>query len=56
MRARGALRSEANPAALAWATIASVQGGLLLAQTTRDYSVLEVALDAALAHIESFRT
>lgn len=54
MRDSGALRSDADPDALALATVASLQGGLLLAQTTRSTSPLEVALDAALAHLRSY--
>ena len=54
MRAGGVLRQQADPDALALATVASLQGGLLLAQTTRSTRPLEVALDAALAHLRSF--
>ncbi len=51
MRAGGVLREEADPDALAIATVASLQGGLLLAQTTRSTRPLEIGLDAALAHL-----
>ena len=54
MRARGELRDAADPAALAAATMASIQGGLLLAQTRRDTRALRLALDAALAHLRTF--
>ena len=53
MRDRGELRAEANPAELATAVIAALQGGLLLAQTTRASRPLELALDMAIGHIAS---
>ena len=55
MRERGVLRVDADPDDLALATMAALQGGLLLAQTTRDPRPLEVALDAALDHLRSFQ-
>ena len=55
MRAAGRLRHEADPARLATATMASIQGGLLLTQTRRDPQQLRIALDAAYAHLRSFR-
>ena len=54
MRARGELRDAADPAALAASTMASIQGGLLLAQARRDARALRLALDAALAHLRTF--
>jgi TetR/AcrR family transcriptional regulator, transcriptional repressor for nem operon len=54
MKDRGELRAEADPATLALAAMASLQGGLLLAQTTRTTRPLEVALDAALAHLRIY--
>lgn len=54
MRDRGKLVPEANPAELAMATIASLQGGLLLAQAARSTRPLRVALDAALRHLRSW--
>lgn len=54
MHERGELRPEADPDQLALATLAGLQGGLLLTQTRRDTLALEAALDAMLAHIESF--
>ncbi len=51
MRDSGRLKPEANPADLAAATIAALQGGLLLAQTTRSSRPLELALDMAIDHI-----
>jgi AcrR family transcriptional regulator len=51
MQARGKLRKDADPAALATATMASLQGGLLLTQVRRDPTQLRIALDAARAHL-----
>ena len=53
MQRRGDLPSDADPAALATATMAALQGGLLLAQTTRSTRPLELALDLALDHVRS---
>jgi TetR/AcrR family transcriptional regulator, transcriptional repressor for nem operon len=50
----GQLRSDADPARLASSTIASLQGGLLLAEIERDTCPLEIALDAAISHLKSF--
>lgn len=47
MRTRGKLRKDADPAALATATMASIQGGLLLNQIRRDPHQLRIALNAA---------
>ncbi len=47
MRTRGKLRKDAEPAALATATLASIQGGLLLTQVRRDPHQLRIALNAA---------
>jgi TetR/AcrR family transcriptional regulator, transcriptional repressor for nem operon len=55
MRERGRLRGDADPAFLATATLASIQGGLVLTQARRDPQQLRMALDAALAHLRSFR-
>lgn len=46
MQVRGHLTPDADPDALALATLAALQGGLLLAQVQRDTKPLEVALDA----------
>jgi TetR/AcrR family transcriptional repressor of nem operon len=56
MRAEGKLRRSADPARLATATMASLQGGLLLTQTRRDTAQLRLALDAAYAYLRSFAT
>lgn len=50
----GALRTDANPSELAISILASLQGGLLMAETERSTRPLEIALDAALAHVRSF--
>jgi len=47
MKTRGKLRNDADPATLATATMASIQGGLLLTQVRRDPNQLRVALNAA---------
>jgi len=52
----GSLRSDADPEALATSVLASLQGGLLLAEVDRDTKCLEVALDGALAHVRTFAT
>lgn len=44
---QGQLRPDADPAVLASALLAAVQGGLLLASVTRDARPLQAALDAA---------
>jgi TetR/AcrR family transcriptional repressor of nem operon len=54
MRAEGKLRRTANPARLATATLAAIQGGLVLTQTRRDPQQLRIALDAAYAYLRSF--
>lgn len=51
MRDRGELAPSADPADLAMAIMTALQGGLLLAQTTRSTRPLELALDMALAHL-----
>lgn len=53
MHANGLLRADADPEALATTLLAALQGGLLLAKINRDVRPLEVALDAALSHVES---
>lgn len=54
MRAAGKLRRGADPARLATATLASIQGGLVLTQTRRDPRQLRIALDAAYGYLRSF--
>jgi AcrR family transcriptional regulator len=51
MRVRGEL--DGDPEDLALAVLAALQGGLMLTQIQRNVRPLEVALDAALDHVES---
>ncbi len=53
MKDKGTLRQDADPAALATGLMAALQGGYLLAQTTRDTTSMEIALDMALAQIKT---
>ena len=54
MVAAGQLRPEADLDRLALATLASLEGGLLLSKTTRTTVPIEAALDAAIAHLRAF--
>jgi TetR/AcrR family transcriptional repressor of nem operon len=56
MRSQGKLRRTADPARLANATLAAIQGGLVLTQTRRDPEQLRIALDAAYAYLRSYST
>jgi TetR/AcrR family transcriptional regulator, transcriptional repressor for nem operon len=56
MRSHGKLARAADPSKLATATLASIQGGLVLTQTRRDPQQLRIALDAAYAYLRSFAT
>jgi hypothetical protein len=56
MRDRGELRDGADPEQLALATLAALQGGLLLTQSRRDPKPLRAALDAMIEHIASLQT
>jgi AcrR family transcriptional regulator len=53
MHAAGRLRADADPETLALATFASLQGGLLLAQSMQSAKPLQAALDAALTALRS---
>ena len=53
MHDRGELAAGADPARLATATLAALQGGLLLTQIRRSTEPLEAALDTVLAHVAS---
>ena len=53
MQTRGKLARSADPDKLATATMASIQGGLLLTQARRDPGQLAIALDAAYAHLRA---
>ena len=55
LQARGELRRDTDPEHLATATMASLQGGLLLSQVRRNPGQLRVALDAALAYLHQHR-
>jgi AcrR family transcriptional regulator len=55
MRARGELRADADVEALVTATMAAVQGGLVLTQARRDPAQLARALDAAYSHLRAQR-
>ena len=51
MADRGELAADADPGRLATATLAALQGGLLLAQIRRGTEPLEAALDTMLTHM-----
>jgi TetR/AcrR family transcriptional regulator, transcriptional repressor for nem operon len=53
MQEKGKLDPRADPDELATATLAAIQGGLLLTQTRRDPGQLSIALDAAYAHLHA---
>jgi len=53
LQMRGKLDPGADTGALATATLAAVQGGLLLTQTRRDTRQLAIAVDAAYAHLRA---
>jgi len=55
MREDGLVSRDADPAELAVTMMTALQGGLLLAQTTRDVRPLELALDMAIAHVSRYR-
>lgn len=54
MRKNGELVVDADPARLAMALTAALEGGSLLARTGRDVTRLEAALDLALSHVRSY--
>src|SRR5579862_8266390 len=56
MQACGKLARSADPDKLATATMASIQGGLLLTQARRDPGQLAIALDAAYAYLRAHAT
>lgn len=56
MRERGELSADADPASLATAMLAAVQGGLLLTQIRRSTVPLHVTVTAVIEHIRSFAT
>jgi len=54
LRTSGMLRAEADPERLAMATLASLQGGLLMSKAFQDECSLTVALDAAIDYLRTF--
>ncbi|TQR87798.1 TetR/AcrR family transcriptional regulator [Mycobacterium hodleri] len=56
MRDNGELIPDADPDELALTMMSALQGGLLMAQTTRSARPLELALNMALGHIAGYRT
>jgi len=52
--AKGELRASTDPNNLATAVMGALQGGLLLAQTTRSTEPLELSLDMALDHVARY--
>jgi hypothetical protein len=56
LRENGTLGADAEPDELATGLIAALQGGYLLAQTSRSPEPMRVALDMAFAHIRTFAT
>lgn len=56
MRERGEIDSSADPHDLALALLSALQGGLLLAKTSRSSRPLEVALDMAIDHVARHAT
>jgi TetR/AcrR family transcriptional regulator, transcriptional repressor for nem operon len=56
MRQRHEMRPETDPAALATALLAALEGGQLISQTRKDATSLRVAIAAALGYIRTFAT
>lgn len=54
LRQHGVLGAEADPPALAVIVLAALQGGLVLTQAQHDVTPLEVALDGAIAYVETY--
>ena len=53
LRENRLLEPEADLEELTTTTLAAIQGGLLLAKTSRDSAQLRVALDGAIAHLRA---
>ncbi len=51
----GKLGADADPRRLATATLASLEGGLLMSKALQDETPLAIALDVALGHLGTFR-
>jgi AcrR family transcriptional regulator len=54
LRARGDLRRDADPASLATALLAALEGGQILSQTLNDAISIRIAIAAALGYIRTF--
>ena len=54
MRQRGELRAAAEPARLATALLASIEGGMALSQARKDMASLRVAVEAGLAQVRAW--
>ncbi|HSZ42062.1 MAG TPA: TetR/AcrR family transcriptional regulator [Trebonia sp.] len=54
MRAKGTLKPDADPGQLAISLMAALQGGYLLANAAHDVRPMEIAMDQALEHLESY--
>lgn len=54
LQTRGVLREDADPRALASGLLVALQGGYLLAKTSRDVNLMRVAVDMAIAQIRAF--
>jgi AcrR family transcriptional regulator len=54
MRQRGELRAEAEPARMATALLASIEGGMALSQARKDMASLHVAVEAGLAQVRAW--
>lgn len=54
MKKRGKLDRRADPDRLATATLAAIQGGLVLTQSRRNASQLAIAVEAAYEHLRSY--
>jgi AcrR family transcriptional regulator len=56
MQVRGEIRPGTDPGELAITLLSTLEGGMLLARTSQDISLLETPLSVALDHIRSLRT
>jgi AcrR family transcriptional regulator len=54
MRERGELRAGVRPAVLATGLLASIEGGMVLAQARKDMASLRVAVEAGLAQVRAW--
>lgn len=55
MRQGGELRADAEPALLATALLASIEGGMVLSQARRDMASLRIAVEAGLSRVREWR-